>query len=236
MRAQSYIFAFLSAKQFETLFMSNIKNIIFDLGNVIIDLDMIRFEKSMKELWGDHFENARIESEKRQFFDKFETGDISPENFIWNWQHIYDQLEGKSSNLLEPHAIIKTWNSMLGPIHAARFGMLERLKAKYNLYIFSNTNSIHIDWVDRYLKREYQSSIPDFEKKYFEKVYYSHIIRARKPHVDGFLWILDDADLIAEETLFIDDKIENIEGAKLAGMQGLHHPVGNEIVEALKDF
>lgn len=236
MRAQSYIFAFLSTKQFETLFMSNIKNIIFDLGNVIIDLDMERFDKSMKDLWGDHFENARIESEKRQFFEKFETGDISPENFLWNWQHIYDQLEGKGSTLLEPNAIIKTWNSMLGPIAPARFDMLERLKIKYNLYIFSNTNSIHIEWVNRYLKREYQSSIPDFEKKYFEKVYYSHIIRARKPHVDGFLWILDDADLVAKETLFIDDKMENIEGAKLAGMQGLHHPVGTEIIEALKDF
>ncbi len=216
--------------------MMKVKNIIFDLGNVIIDLDMERFDKSMKDLWGRHFENAQVESEKRQFFEKFETGDISPENFIWNWQHIYDQLEKKGSTLLEPNAIIKTWNSMLGPIAPARFDMLERLKTKYNLYIFSNTNSIHIEWVNRYLKREYQSSIPDFEKKYFEKVYYSHIIRARKPHVDGFLWILDDADLIAEETLFIDDKMENIEGAKLAGIQGLHHPVGNEIVKVLKDF
>lgn len=236
MRAQSYIFAFLSTKQIETLFMSNIKNIIFDLGNVIIDLDMERFDKSMKALWGTHYENARIESEKRQFFEKFETGDISPENFIWNWQHIYDQLESKGSTLLEPNAIIKTWNSMLGPIHPARFEMLKRLKAKYKLYIYSNTNSIHIEWVNRYLKSEYQSSIPDFEKKYFEKVYYSHIIRARKPHIDGFLWILDDADLVAEETLFIDDKMENIEGAKLAGIQGLHHPVGKEIVDVLREF
>ena len=215
--------------------MQNIKNIIFDLGNVLIDLDMVRFEKYMKQLWGKHYDAAMQEGNQLDIFNKFETGDISEETFIWHWQNLYGKLE-ENHNLLEPKNIIDAWNSMLGPIKAERFGMLERLKSKYNLYIFSNTNSTHIAWVDRYLKRTYNSSIPDFEKKYFIKAYYSHIIRARKPHVDGFLWILDDADLVAEETLFIDDKSENIEGAKLAGMQGLHHPFGNEIVNALKEI
>ena len=216
--------------------MQNIKNIIFDLGNVLIDLDMVKFEKTMKELWGVHYQAAMQEGERLDIFNKFETGDISEETFMWHWQNLSGKLNDNSYNLLQAKDIIDAWNSMLGPIKAQRFAMLERLKSKYNLFIFSNTNSIHISWVDRYLKREYNSSIPDFEKKYFEKVYYSHIIRARKPHVDGFLWILDDADLVAAETLFIDDKLENIEGAELAGIQGLHHPVGNEIVEVLRDF
>ena len=216
--------------------MQNIKNIIFDLGNVLIDLDMIKFEKTMKDLWGSHYQAAMQEGERLDIFNKFETGDISEETFMWHWQNLSGKLNDNTYNLLQAKDIIDAWNSMLGPIKAERFEMLERLKSKYNLFIFSNTNSIHISWVDRYLKREYNSSIPDFEKKYFEKVYYSHIIRARKPHVDGFLWILDDADLVAAETLFIDDKLENIEGAELAGIQGLYHPVGNEIVEVLRNF
>lgn len=212
------------------IFLMKVKNIIFDLGNVLIDLDIPHFNKTTEALFGNEYEYAMKEAERRNIWDIFEVGGMSEENFIWNFQNIAKKKQ------LQPYEIIKAWNSMLGQIHPARFDMLERLKKKYNLYIFSNTNSIHIEWVNRYLKREYKSSIPDFEKKYFEKVYYSHIIRARKPNVDGFLHILNDADLIAEETLFIDDKIENIEGAKLAGMQGLHHPVGTEIVEVLKGF
>ena len=210
--------------------MKNIKNIIFDLGNVLIDLDIPRFNKTTEALFGDEYEAAMEAATRRDIWDIFEVGGMSEENFIWNFQNIAQKKR------LQPNEIIHAWNSMLGPILPERFEMLERLKKKYNLYVFSNTNSIHIEWVNRYLKREYGSSIPKFEKAYFEKVYYSHIIRTRKPHVDGFLYILDDADLVGEETLFIDDKLENIEGAKLAGMQGLHHPVGLEIVEVLKGF
>ena len=207
-----------------------IKNIIFDLGNVLIDLDMPRFYKTMEELFGDEYESAIKEANRRDIFEIFEVGGMSEENFIWNFQNIAQKKQ------LKPHKIIHAWNSMLGPILPERFEMLERLKREYRLFVFSNTNSLHIDGVDKYLRREYESSMPDFEKKYFEKVFYSHLIRARKPNVDGFLHILDDADLTAGETLFIDDKIENIEGARLAGMQGLHHPPGSEIVFRLKDF
>ena len=218
------------------LFMEGIKNIVFDLGNVILDLDMERFEKTMKDLWGDQYEAAWQEGHERKIFQRFETGEISEETFMWHWQNLYKDLVGKSYDLLTPHAIITAWNSMLDPIKPKRLEMLERLAKKYRIFLYSNTNSIHLEWVNRHLKREYKITIEDFNKKYFEKAYYSHIIQYRKPHVDGFLHILDDADLVAEETLFIDDTLENIEGAQLAGMKGLHHPFGNEIIKVMAKF
>ena len=97
----------------ETLSMQNIKNIIFDLGNVLIDLDMVKFEKTMKELWGKQYEVAIQEGERLDIFNKFETGDMSEETFMWHWQNLSGKLNDNTYNLLQAADISKAWNSCL---------------------------------------------------------------------------------------------------------------------------
>ena len=202
--------------------MRKIKNIIFDLGNVIIDLDMVRFDSKMKKLWTHHFPSIMDSKNEKDLFHRFETGNLTEEAFMWHWQNQYKTHVGKSYELLAPKTIMEVWNSMLVGIKPEIFDLLIGLKKDYKTLVFSNTNSMHIHWVDSYLNSTYGFRIVEFERKFFDKVYYSHMIRMRKPHVDGFLYIIDDADLVAEETLFIDDKLENIQGAALAGLQTLH--------------
>ena len=120
------------------------------------------------------------------------------------------------------------------PVH--RFTMLRRLKEKYNVFLLSNTNETHINWVDGYLRTVYNFTIEDFDARYFHKSYYSHLINLRKPNTNIYDYVLQDAGLKAEETLFIDDNFHNIEGAKKVGLQTYLHPIGFEIADVLKDF
>ena len=114
--------------------------------------------------------------------------------------------------------------------------MLSRLKEKYNVYLLSNTNKTHVDWVDGYLKTVYGFSIQDFDERFFHKSYYSHLIHLRKPNDNIYEFVLQNAGIRAEYTLFIDDNAHNIEGAKRIGLQTILHPVGDEIVEVMKSF
>ena len=130
----------------------------------------------------------------------------------------------------------EAWNAMLLQIPPQRFEMLSRLKEKYHVYLLSNTNKTHVDWVDGYLKTVYGFSIQDFDKRFFHKSYYSHLIHLRKPNDNIYEFVLQDAGIKAENTLFIDDNAHNIEGAKRLGLQTILHPIGDEIVETMKSF
>ena len=90
--------------------------------------------------------------------------------------------------------------------------------------------------MDGYLRTIYGFDIEHFSKTYFEKAYYSHIISLRKPNDDIYKFVLHDAGLKAEESLFFDDVLENTEGAKRVGLNVHLHRIGDEIVDILKDF
>ena len=96
---------------------------------------------------------------------------------------------------------------------------LECLGRKYRLFLLSNANEIHIQYVNDFLKNRY--NIPSINQ-FFEKAYYSQEIGMRKPHKSTFQWVLKDANILAKETLFIEDNAHHIEGAKQAGLK-THH-------------
>jgi glucose-1-phosphatase len=112
--------------------------------------------------------------------------------------------------------------------------MLERLAKKYTLYVLSNTNQTHIDWVHEDLKKNHH--ISEYEQRFFTKVYYSHEIHLRKPDVEIYEYVLQNANLNAAETLFIDDNYDNVQAAQSIGIQVIHHLLGNEIVDILKNY
>jgi glucose-1-phosphatase len=204
-----------------------LKNIIFDLGNVIIDIDFPRSEQELKRILTNDLEEKLHNINQNDLFLRYEVGNITETEFLATLKNI-------SEHEVENQAIIDAWNAMLIGFKPARFEMLLRLAKKYNLFVLSNTNKTHIDWVHHDLKHNH--NIVDYETNFFKKVYYSHEINLRKPNVEIYEYVLRDAKLVAEETLFIDDNFDNIEAAKTLNIQTIHHLLGNEIVDALQDF
>jgi glucose-1-phosphatase len=207
-----------------------IENIIFDLGNVIIDLDIDRTYQHLKHWLGEGYalklKNIRPDDD---IFIQFEIGKISEETF-------FETLRSTSDTPLSIRQLKEAWNAMLIQIPPQRFDMLLRLKSQYNVFLLSNTNSTHVDWVDGYLKTVYGFSIEDFDERYFHKSYYSHLIHLRKPDEAIYEYVLQDAGIKPQNTLFIDDNAQNIEGAKKVGLHTILHPIGEEIVEVMKTY
>ena len=208
----------------------SVKNIIFDLGNVIIDLDIDRTWLHLKHWLGNDYElvlkNIQPDND---IFIQFEVGKMSEEDF-------FQTLRQTTDYPLSIRQLKEAWNSMLLQIPPQRFALLARLKEKYNVFLLSNTNKTHVDWVDGYLQTVYGFTIQDFDARYFHKAYYSHLIHLRKPNEDIYEYVLKDAHLKASETLFIDDNAQNIEGAKRVGLQTILHRIGDEIGDVLKDY
>lgn len=186
--------------------MKNIKNIILDLGGVLINLD---YNKANVELGKLGLMNTFTKAKQIELFDKLEEGKISDAKFL-------TQLNQLASDTKNNDILIQAWNSILLDFPANRLSLLKSLNSKYRLFLFSNTNSIHIKEVYKILKRAH-----DVENlnTYFEKVYLSHELGIRKPKPEGFKHILHSNEIIPNETLFIDDSPQHITGAKEVGIR-----------------
>ncbi len=191
---------------------NNIKHIIFDLGNVILDIDYQLTIDAFKELGVQNFQEHFSKQKQSNFMDDFEMGKVSDYDFI-----AYAQSFCKDGT--KPQDIIDAWNALLLDIPLRRLQILQQLQLDYDLYLLSNTNIIH--------EREYNKSVKevcgyDNLNIFFNKVYLSHRIGMRKPNDDVFLHVLNDQGLKAENTLFIDDSIQHIEAADKLGIQTIH--------------
>ena len=149
-------------------------------------------------------------SQKQQnnLFDRLETGKISDEGFI------------KEMKVLLPHCtreeIINAWNALLIGMPQENIQLLKTLSKHYRLFLLSNTNSIHINRINKLLYKDYNLKSLD---PLFDKVYLSHQIGMRKPNGETFEWVLKDAGILAQETLFIEDSIQHIVSANKVGIQ-----------------
>jgi glucose-1-phosphatase len=204
-----------------------IKTIVFDLGNVIIDLDIERTWLSLKHYLGDNFfEKLKEIYPDGDIFIDFEVGRISEKTF-------FETLQSASEQPLSIRTLMEAWNAMLLTINPIRFQMLHRLKEKYTIFLLSNTNETHVNFVDGYLQTVFGFSIKEFDARYFNRVYYSHLIHLRKPNVSIYDYVINDAKIKASETLFIDDNVDNIKGVIKAGWHGYLHPIGIEIADVM---
>lgn len=189
----------------------DIKNILFDLGGVLFHIDYHRTIDAFKSLGEADFERLFTQHQQNTLFDSFETGKISSKSFVEGLQLFLPNC-GKE-------VIIKAWNAMLLGLPAKHLILLEELSKKYRLFLLSNANKIHIDFVNNHLRQKHAIDCID---SYFEKAYYSHLIGMRKPHPSTFEFVLKDAGIEAKNTLFIEDTLQHIEGAKKVGLKTLH--------------
>jgi glucose-1-phosphatase len=203
------------------------KNIVFDFGGVLLDIDYNKTHLALQNLLGIAFDPNTLSPNSLKFLRDFEIGRISTETFLWNLQHM------SKKEMPQGIDIIKAWNAMLIGWDKEKFQFLSDLKSTYNLYLLSNTNELHLSWVYQDLKTNH--GIDDFDSRFFNKTYYSHLIEKRKPNVDIFEFVQNDSQLIPSETLFIDDLKENVETAKSLAWKTYHHNPKDNLMEIFKD-
>ena len=199
--------------------MTKIKNLLFDLGGVLLNIDYHKTADAFKKLGVTKFDELYSQAGANDLFEALETGKITEADFYATLQQYCNPNTSKEQ-------IEAAWNSMLLNFRIKSLDWLKSLKGQYDIFLLSNTNSIHLKAFNKIFKEEVnQLSLDD----YFIKAYYSHNIQMRKPYTETYHFVLNDAGLKAEETLFIDDSINNIEGAKLAGLQVHHLSDGSKI-------
>ncbi|HEX6914834.1 MAG TPA: HAD family phosphatase [Chitinophagaceae bacterium] len=194
---------------FAAMEMKGIRNIIFDFGGVFIEVDYFKTEKAFVDAGIGSFHDLYSQQSASPLFEELETGKIGVPQFM-------SQLRSLSRVQLTDEQIIGCWNSMLGKFYPEAIEKARELKPKYRLFLFSNTNRIHHQQFMEIYHRQFGRD--DFESL-FEKVYYSHTCGVRKPHPDAYRWVLSDAGIRADETLFIDDTLVNIKGAEQVGLR-----------------
>lgn len=207
--------------------MQSVKNIIFDFGNVLLDLDLPSIERHFRQFFGEQYETTREKLRRSHVFELYETGGLSTEEFV-------DILRFSADPPLSAEQVVAAWNSIFIGMPKHRFDLLLRLRQQYKVFLLSNINDLHAAWIDEYMVREH--GIPDFQARYFDAVYYSHLIRLRKPDREIYEYVLADAELVPEETIFFDDLPVNIEAARQAGIRGVLHPEGKEIEEVVSSL
>lgn len=196
------------------------KNIIFDLGGVLLNLDIPKTTQAFEQLGAPDFKNLFGLGKAESFLKAYEVGYINDDEFVTDLQ----QLTGGKSR----DEVIHAWNAMLLDFPKERIEFLAELRKKYNLYLFSNTNAIHLSAFAKTFSDTFNGASLDAE---FSRAWYSHLIKRRKPDVEAFEFVIKDAELDPSETVFIDDALVNVEGARKAGLIGIHLEPGKTILE-----
>jgi len=200
--------------------MKNIRNVIFDLGGVLFNINFSLTEKAFTELGVKDFSSFFTQFHSNDLFVKLETG-VDEDLF-------YEDFRTATGLQLSNDQIRDAWNALLLDFRMESIAVLPALKSRYNLYLLSNTNEIHMQEFHRIYRTLFaESSFDDL----FHAAYYSHRIGHRKPNAGAFEFVLKKHALVAGETLFIDDSINNIEAAQKLGIQTVHLLPGMKIEE-----
>ena len=192
--------------------MQAVKNIIFDLGGIFLTLNYQRTRELFIASGVADFDDLFTQHHANNLFEDLEMGKISPAQF-------YDAFRKETKTNLTNEEIKAAWNAMLLAFPNERIDWLRKIKDKYNIYLFSNTNIIHYGAFMALYKRDI--GVNDFNDL-FIKAYYSHEMGLRKPYPESFMHIIKEQNLVIAETLFIDDTIKNIEAANALGLQTIH--------------
>ena len=199
---------------------NNYKNIIFDLGGVILNIDYSLTEKAFSKLGISDFKTLFSQAQQTQLFDNYEKGFLTSNNFR-------TELKKYLQKNISDAEIDSAWNAILLDLPKERIDLLKKLKTTHRTFLLSNTNDIHIETFNQYLQKEF--AMPDLSSL-FEKEYLSYKIGMRKPDEEIFELVLEENNLIANETLFIDDSIQHVEAAKKLGINAYWLDVKKESI------
>jgi glucose-1-phosphatase len=202
-----------------------IRNIIFDFGGVICNIDTRLSEKKFRELGFRGFKPSYSVEEREDVFRKLEGGKISiPEFTGLLKRHLREDTTGED--------VIMAWNAMILDIPAERVRLLAEVRKTYRIFILSNSNEIH-----------YHKYLAGFREKYgynsfedlFEKAWFSFRIHLQKPSPAVFSHVIADGRLVPGETLFIDDSAQHLGPAADAGLRTYLLSPSEDITELFEE-
>jgi len=191
--------------------MEKIRNIVFDLGGVLFNVDYHATIEAFHKLGMRDFDSFYTQAAQSHLFDRLEKGTISAENFR-------SELRQLAGLWIPDHQIDQAWNAMLLDFPLHHLELLDGVKRNYRIFLLSNTNEIHYPVYQEYMLKTIGRAGLDH---FFEKTYLSHKTGMRKPELGIFQHVLGENGLAPEETLFIDDTLGHVEGARRAGMQAV---------------
>lgn len=206
----------------ERIELDGIKNIIFDFGQVLLNINPTLSAEAFTNLGirnGVDFWGSRNSSD---LLIGLEKGMLSPDDFR----------KGALEMLvpgITPKQVDDAWNALLLDLPPIRVEKLKMLKPNYRLFLLSNSNQIHYDCYMGRFEKEHGYSM----ERLFEKLWFSFQLGLLKPDPEIFRYVLKDAGLIPEETLFIDDTLVHVEAARSVGINAFHLIPGTEICSLL---
>lgn len=191
--------------------ITSLKNILFDMGGVIIDLNV---SATLEAFYNMEFPAELLnypENYNTDIFFKYETG-------VTNTKEFRDAIRKETGLNFEDAVFDKAWRAMLLDIPVERIEIIKKLKEKYDLYILSNTSPLHTPVFETLFLKNGGISMNDL----FNKCFYSNEIGYSKPDDSSYRYVLEHAGIVAEETLFLDDNIHNIKAAQAMGFNAIH--------------
>jgi len=190
-----------------------IKAILFDLGNVLFDLDIPRTWRAMEQIMGVTFEHPVAYPPTKELMYAYECGKIDTGIFVGELQRL--SLPGTTAE-----QIVNAWNAMLLEMPARRFGFLKQLKKEFPLYLLSNINTLHLEFFYRHVREAHE--VRNWDADFFEQTFYSNLLGLRKPDPAIYQHVLERIDVAPEQLLFVDDNQHNIASAAALGIQTIH--------------
>jgi glucose-1-phosphatase len=206
--------------------MKGIQNIIFDLGGVIINLDVANTITEFNRLSPISFESIYTQANQIKLFNDFDKGLVST-------QYFFDELRKLLRVNTNNEDLLFAWNAMLKDIPEERLDVLVNAKQNYSTFLLSNTCEPHIFAFENDLHTNY--GVKNFSD-YFDETYYSCRIGMRKPDKEIFEYVLQKNNLLAAETVFIDDSIQHVKSAGECGINAFLLPKNMEIKELLQEL
>jgi FMN phosphatase YigB (HAD superfamily) len=190
---------------------ADIKNILFDLGGVILDIDVQATLSRFYELGFPPVLLQYPHNMNTDLFFRYETGKIGTREFL-------NEMRTISGVDVADEVLVEAWNAMIVRIPAERTSLIARLGERYNLYMLSNTSPLHVPVYETMFR---EAGGRDMHRV-FKKLYYSYETGWHKPDREAWEHVVKDAGILPQETLFLDDNIYNIKASKELGFQAIH--------------
>lgn len=205
--------------------LKGIRNIIFDLGGVLLNIDPKKTIEAFAQLGMDQLIGDKGLTYDHDIFYRMEQGKITPGEFRNGVRHLLSQP-------VTSEEIDSAWTAMLLDFPEIRVELLKKLRADFRIYLFSNTNAIHVAKYHANFRNQHGFEVSAL----FEKNFYSNEIGYRKPSLESFQKIIRLSGIQPEESLFIDDSLPNIEGARATGLKGYWLEPGQKIEELFQKY
>jgi FMN phosphatase YigB (HAD superfamily) len=202
----------------------SIKNIIFDLGGVLLNINPMLTVKALTGMGVQDMMEVHERLMKAEVYQRFDSGRSTPDQFR-------EDIRRHCGLPLNDEQVDEAWNALLLDFPASRVEMMHEISPNYRLFLLSNTNSIHFETYTRAFRESHKVEMESL----FERLFLSYELGSHKPDPEIYIRVMQLGSFNPAETLFIDDSLTNAEAAAKAGWVAFHLKEGMEVTELFKN-